>query len=331
MLVFYVCLLSVIAAQPVEQVDTQKSVPEASPRETERASVSTPGVDLTQQQRDQILPIMARWLGVTVRSEQIVEARSVVTTDGRWAFSSLVTKDDPAYCIRVREVVFSFEGGRKTVPFDLYMLVRARDSGLLGVRSKWVHEGQGVRVAPRPEAEFRQALAGQSECWGGLGATCRSNLREVLSYICDHFGGPLSADYLCAYTVSPHQVCPGGASMCVRPELGPVWSVELASLAGATAGQSLAFGMDRPDNRGRKARLIVSHMRHVVIDSPLASGCSGNWPRPVVEITTEDGKVELRNWWDDKHPPPFGLVNKAARTVSTKPSSGSTAPTGDEK
>ena len=317
-------LALILAAQPVAppepaspRVGARKDAPQPPPR---IELVDPKGTPLTLEERARVLPALSRWLGVEVQSEQVTAALSVTETDGRWPFSSLVSKDDPAWAMSLHGIVFTL-GERKTSAFDLLVLIRQSDSALLGVRSRWPHEDLGVQVIPKTEKEFREDLAGQSECWSGVGVTAKSNLRDVLAHICDNFGGPLTAEYLCAYVVAPYDVCPGGATICARPELGPAWSVELGCLA--STKPSLAFGMDRPNLRGRDAQLIVSHNRHIVIDTPLGSGCSSTWPRPVVQITTANGDVENRNWWDGSHPPPFGLVKKPEAAGAPKEHSAS--------
>jgi hypothetical protein len=266
-----------------------------------------------------VIPQLTRWLGFEVATDQLKNLRLVNSTDGRWPFGSLVSADHPAWLADLKAISIELAPDRKTPAMELTVLLRQEDSALLGIRAKWLHEDQGVQVFPKLEKEYREDLAGESECWSGVGTGAKSNLRAVLAHICGSFGGPLSCDYLTACVISPHEVCPGGATLCARPELGPVWSIELASLLSPKQGHSLAFGMDMPNQRGRQAKLIVSHIRHVVIDSPLGSGCSGTWPRPVVTITTQDGKTEQRNWYDETHAPPFGFVEKKADPVTDAP------------
>jgi hypothetical protein len=286
------CLCLLRAAQP----DIQSIV---------GVSPSHEVMQLPQAERCRALGMAERWLGVGIPDHTLRSATRVTTTDGRWAFSSYVTANDPAWLVEVDRVVFELGVGREMLPLDLIVLLRPRDGALLGVRTKWPHQDKGVDVYPMLEGDFRATLAGGSLCWSGVGVEAQSTLLEVLQSISAGFGGPASAESITAYVVDPLEVCPGGANICARPELGPTWAVEVCCLA---KGNSVVFGMDR---RAPGVTKIVSHAWHIVYDGPRAGFCVSTSPNPVVTIMTADGTIEARNWFDGTHAPPHGLAAPA--------------------
>jgi len=292
----YAILTSLSVAQTGEPAANAKDKPPPS-------QGARPG-PISQEERCTALQLTSRWLGVELNDDQVLAVESVTTTDGRWAFSSLTTKWEPAWQVDLAHVSFQLAPTRKTRAFDLRVLVRRYDGALLGVRSHWPHEALGIRVEPLPERIYQEWLQGRSECWLGPASDSMSTLQEVLVHISKGMGGPSSAEYLAAYAVERIDVPTGGANICVGREKGTMWSVELACLAGK---RSMALGMDL---RGTNAARIVSHLRHTIIDNPLSGGGASTSPPPVVTITTADGAVEERNWHDSKHPPPHGIAKK---------------------
>src|SRR4051812_16063870 len=92
---------TLLVAQSGERRGTQPTsavqAPTApTPPSTRAALDVVAGTDLTVGDRATALQLASRWLGVEIRSEQVAEAKSVCKTDGRWAFSSLVSESDPA-------------------------------------------------------------------------------------------------------------------------------------------------------------------------------------------------------------------------------------------
>lgn len=302
-------LLTVIAFLPQASSRTASSeqqLQDSTP--AHNVTVIRPMVAL-EADRSRAVAFAHRWLGVELRPEQVKRIDTIIHCEESWAFPSLVTETEPAWEIECSQVVFPIDAakGQATHPYDLTMLLRQRDGALLGLRSRWPHEGLGVRLTPLPSKELLERLSYSAECWTGIASDrAAPSLREVLTYLSKGLGNPLDADQIKVYIVDILPECNGLESLKHHSGTAPLWSVDLCTLA---TKDSLALGMDV--QRGN-AKRVVSHIRHLVAEGPFRTLTSETFMTSKVELLLEDGRVEARNYVDPTHPPPFGLRNEFA-------------------